>query len=69
MGYVSTSLSPFIFPMVFHACLFGMDEVIKLPYIKAGLEELVIAQLSTQLFRVLLLKKGYSFVQPGLSPL
>lgn len=57
MGYVSSSLSPFIFSMVFNACLFEMDEVIKLPNIKAGLEELVIAQLTTQLSRVLLLKK------------
>lgn len=43
--------------MVFNVCLFGMDEVIKLPYIKTGLEELVITQLTTQLSRVLLLKK------------
>lgn len=32
------SLLPFIFPMVFNAFLFGIDEVIKLPYIKASLE-------------------------------
>lgn len=32
------SLLPFIFPMVFNAFLLGIDEVIKLPYIKALLE-------------------------------
>lgn len=31
-------LLPFIFPMDFNVFLFGVDEVIKLPYIKALLE-------------------------------
>ena len=47
-----------------------MDEVIKLPYIKALLERLVIVHFATELSSLFSLKKKlFSFVQPGLSPL
>lgn len=46
--------------MVFNAFLFGMDEVIKLPYIKALLERLVIVHFATELSSLFNLKKGSS---------
>lgn len=56
------SLSPFIFPMVFKAFLFGVDEVIKLPNIKALLERWVIVYFATELSSLLDLKKGFSLL-------
>lgn len=50
-------LLPFMFPTVFNAFLFGMDEVIKLPYIKALLERLVIVHFATELSSLFNLKK------------
>lgn len=47
--------------MVFNAFLFGMDEVIKLPYIKALLERLVIAHFATELSSLFNLKKALLF--------
>lgn len=55
------SLLPFIFPMVFNAFLFGIDEVIKLPYIKASLERWVIVHFATELSRLFNLKKALLF--------
>lgn len=48
--------------MVFNAFLFGMDEVIKLPYIKALLERLVIVHFATELSGLFNLKKGSSLL-------
>lgn len=50
----------------------GIDEVIKLPYIKALLERWAIVHFTTELSSLFNLKKKkklFSFVQPGLTPL
>lgn len=55
------SLLPFIFSVVFNAFLFAVDEVIKLPYIKALLERWVIIYFTTELSSLLDLKKALLF--------
>lgn len=47
--------------MVFKAFLFGVDEVIKLPNIKALLERWVIVYFATELSSLLDLKKAFLF--------
>lgn len=53
------SFLPFMFLMFFNAFLFRMDEVTKLPHIKALLERLVIMHFVTELSSLFNLKKAF----------
>lgn len=54
-------LLPFIFPMIFTVFLFAMEEVIKVPYMKAFLERVAIVHLTTELFSLFNLKRVLLF--------